>query len=65
MISKPCNYPLVLSKMDYRRALGTLRLLLLSLIDNATMSILNYEVNGNKRGISELVTEFLQDKEIL
>ena len=36
-----------------------------SLIDNTTMRVLNYEVNENKRGISELVTEFLQDKEIL
>jgi hypothetical protein len=29
------------------------------------MRDLNYEVNENKRGISELVTEFLQEKEIL
>ena len=36
-----------------------------TLIDNATMRVLNYEVNENRRGISELVTEFLQNKEIL
>jgi len=33
-----------------------------SLIDNSTMRVLNYAVNGNRREISELVTEFLQNK---
>lgn len=46
---------------DLRKALAPLG----SLIDNTTMRVLNYEVNENKREISELVTEFLQDKEIL
>jgi len=46
---------------DLREALAPLG----SLIDNSTMRDLNYEVNENKREISELVTEFLQDKEIL
>jgi glycine betaine/choline ABC-type transport system substrate-binding protein len=36
-----------------------------SLIDNSTMRNLNYEVSENKRRISELVTEFLYEKEIL
>jgi len=45
---------------DLREALAPLG----SLIDNSTMRGLNYEVNENKRGISELVTEFLQEKEI-
>ena len=45
---------------DLREALAPLG----SLIDNSTMRDLNYEVNENKRGISELVTEFLQEKEI-
>ena len=45
---------------DLRKALAPLG----SLIDNSTMRDLNYEVNENKRGISELVTEFLQEKEI-
>ena len=35
-----------------------------SLIDNSTMRVLNYAVNGNRREISELVTEFLQNKKI-
>ena len=48
------NYP------ELREALAPLG----SLIDNSTMRVLNYEVNGNRREISELVTEFLQHKKI-
>ena len=46
------NYP------ELREALAPLG----SLIDNSTMRVLNYEVNGNKRDIPELVKEFLQGK---
>lgn len=45
---------------DLRRALAPLG----SLIDNATMRALNYEVNKNKRGVAELVKEFLRNKEL-
>ena len=45
---------------DLREALSPLG----ALIDNTTMRALNYEVNGNKRDISELVTEFLQNKNV-
>ena len=48
------NYP------ELREALAPLS----SLIDNSTMRVLNYEVNGNRQEISELVTEFLQHKKI-
>jgi len=45
---------------DLRKALAPLG----SLIDNAAMRALNYEVNENKRGVAELVREFLRNKEL-